>query len=178
MVFENWHTPPPIDVEAWELVSSSPEEALMAKTMELQNYAGTLLKIDINRKIEILKGETIEKMLSVELGNKVKSVGFTTTNALKNAGDISWDQKTGAPCMWNLDMFTPSPGTVIVVPYEEGVEGKIATTDYFGEIAADRIKTEGGVLYFKADGLSRGKLGIPPGRAKPAQAAMLPMKAC
>lgn len=167
MVFENWHTPPPIDVEAWELVSSSPEAVLMTKNMELQNYAGTLLKIDINRKIEILKAGAIEKMLSVPLGSKVKSVGFTTTNTLKNAGDISWDQKTGAPCIWNLDMFTPSPETVILMPYEAAAEGKIATTDYFGEIARDRIKTEQGVLYFKADGLSRGKLGIPPGRAKP-----------
>jgi hypothetical protein len=63
-------------------------------------------------------------------------------------------------------MFTPSPKTVIVVPYQEAATGKIATTNYFGEIANDRIAYKNGVLLFKADGKSRGKLGIPPNRAK------------
>lgn len=166
MIFDNWHTPPPIDTEDWQLVSSSEKEAAMSKSMELKNYAGTLLKINLNRSVQMLDVPAIENMLAVSLGNKVKSVGFKTINKLQNTGNFAWDQKTGAPCMWNLDMFTPSPETVILVPYETSVQGKIATTDYFGEIPADRIKMEDGMLYFKADGHSRGKLGIPPQRAK------------
>lgn len=167
MVFDNWHTPAPIDTEEWQLVSSSAKDAEMSKSMELKNYAGTLLKLDINRKVQLLNVPEIEQLLAISLGDDVKPVGFKTTNTLKNTSDISWDQKTGAPCMWNLDMFTPSPETVILIPYDSSAQGKVATTDYFGEISSDRIKMENGVLYFKADGLSRGKLGIPPNRVKP-----------
>jgi hypothetical protein len=63
-------------------------------------------------------------------------------------------------------MFMPTDSTVILVPYEETAQGKIATTDYFGEIDKDRIAYKDGVLYFKADGKSRGKLGLSPQRAK------------
>ena len=70
------------------------------------------------------------------------------------------------PCIWMLDMFPPSPSTTIIVPYEPGDGSKPATTDYFGEIQADRIRFENGILLFKADGKSRGKLGIHPLRAK------------
>jgi hypothetical protein len=165
MVFDNWHTPPPIDTEEWQLLSSSSNAALLSKDMNLQNYAGTNLKLNISRKIEILEPSAIEKLLGISL-DKISSVGFNTINTLKNTGDSAWDQKSGAPCMWNLDMFTPSAKTVIVVPYEKEAEGKVATTDYFGEIDSNRITIEDGTLYFKADGHSRGKLGLPPNRAK------------
>lgn len=62
-----------------------------------------------------------------------------------------------------LDMFNPSDSAVTVVPYLEGDEtqlGKIATTDYFGEIPADRIKSENGILYFRTDGKFRSKIGM------------------
>ena len=167
MEFENWHTPPPIDIEPWDLVSSSEKDARLVKKMELKNYAGTSLKINIDRKIEILEPATIGEMLSVSLGDKVQAVGFRTTNTLQNVGDKAWDEQSGAPCMWSLDMFTPTPGTVIIIPYETAGEGKVATTDYFGEISPDRLKMEEGIIYFKADGLSRGKLGIPPQRVRP-----------
>src|ERR1700733_11975074 len=88
-------------------------------------------------------------------------------------GNQPWTDATGMPCVWMLDMFRPSPGVVILVPYNEGQgkdaggkEGKIATTDYFGQIPAERIRYEKGVLLFKADGKSRGKLGLSPMRAR------------
>ena len=43
----------------------------------------------------------------------------------------------------------------------------MATTGYFGEIPADRIKLTGNTLYFRADGKSRGKLGILPAYVLP-----------
>ncbi len=134
--------------------------------MDLLNYAGTKLKIKIERQIEVLENSDIEKVLSVQLNENIKAVGFKTINTLINAGDKEWNRETGAPCMWNLDMFSPSPKTVIVIPYQESASGKVATTDYFGEISKDRIQYANGVLLFKADGKSRGKLGIPPNRAK------------
>jgi hypothetical protein len=166
MEFENWHTPAAVDNESWHMDSSSGTKVSLSKTTELQNYAGTTLSVKLERDIEILEPRFIQEALGIELNNTVKSVGFSTQNKITNTGRNTWDKTSGAPCLWNLDMFTPSPKTVIVVPYQETATGKIATTNYFGEIANDRIAYKNGVLLFKADGKSRGKLGIPPNRAK------------
>jgi hypothetical protein len=166
MEFANWHTPAAVDNESWDLVSSSDTKVSMSKATQLQNYAGTQLNIKLERDVEILEPDVINLLLGITASDSVKSVGFTTINTIINAGDKAWDATTGAPCLWNLDMFTPSPKTVIVVPYVDKATGKVATTNYFGEIAKDRIAYSNGILLFKADGKSRGKLGIPPNRAK------------
>ncbi|TXK36484.1 hypothetical protein FVR03_17665 [Pontibacter qinzhouensis] len=167
MVFSNWVTPPAIDTEPWHVVSSSSDRVSLTKKTELLNYAGTLLKASIKRDIRLLSLAEIEQQLGVKAGGNVKAVGFSTDNALSNVGEQPWTSQTGAPCIWILDMFNPSPGTVIVLPYKEQAAGKVATTDYFGEIPEDRILYNAGVLYFKADGKARGKLGLSPERAKP-----------
>lgn len=167
MTFENWHTPPAIDIEKWDLVSADSQQVSMSKSMQLLNYAGTPLAIRIDREVRILENENITHDLGVELGADVQAVGFATMNTLTNSGTFAWDKTTGAPCMWNLDMFAPAPNTVILIPYEEQGDGKVATTDYFGEIESSRIAYHNGVLFFKADGNSRGKLGLSPQRAKP-----------
>jgi hypothetical protein len=166
MEFDNWHTPAPFDSEAWDLVSSDNKKVSLTKDMSLLNYAGTTLKIKLTRDIAILENAGIEKALGITLNETTKSIGFTTSNTISNAGDSAWTTQTGAPCLWNLDMFAPSPKTVVVIPYEEKATGNVATTDYFGQIPTDRIKYGNGILFFKADGKSRGKLGIPPPRAK------------
>jgi hypothetical protein len=63
-------------------------------------------------------------------------------------------------------MFPPSGKTTIVIPYRECDGLKPATTDYFGEIPAGRISYQNELLFFKADGKKRGKLGIHPVVAK------------
>ncbi|WP_129714119.1 DUF6786 family protein [Pedobacter sp. SYP-B3415] len=166
MDFDNWHTPPGIDSESWQLTASTEKKASLRKDMELQNYAGTPIKLGIERDIEVIETGSIPGLLGIKPAAGVKSVAFRTTNVLINKGSNTWDEQSGAPCMWSLDMFSPSPGTVIVIPYVESAAGKVATTDYFGEIEKDRISFKDGVLFFKADGKSRGKLGIPPARVK------------
>lgn len=166
MEFANWKTPAPIDTEAWSLVSSDAASVNMSKDMNLTNYAGTLLKIKADRSVTLIDQNAINTDLGLAPGAAVKSVAFNTVNSLTNAGENAWDEKTGAPCMWNLDMFTPSEACTIVIPYNNNANGKVATTDYFGEIAKDRIHYKDGILFFKADGKSRGKLGIPPARVK------------
>ncbi|HZX57697.1 MAG TPA: DUF6786 family protein, partial [Mucilaginibacter sp.] len=39
MEFANWHTPAAFDHEKWELVSKNDTQAMLTKTMSLQNYA-------------------------------------------------------------------------------------------------------------------------------------------
>jgi hypothetical protein len=166
MKFDYWHTPAAFDFEQWRLTFHNDKMASLSKSTRVLNYVGMVFMLNVVRDIEILEPDSIKKMLGINFDNKVKSVAFKTTNTLINTGPIPWTKITGAPCLWNLDMFTPSPGVVIVVPYNANDTGKVATTNYFGEIPKDRIKYNNGILLFKADGHSRGKLGLPPNRAK------------
>ncbi len=166
MEFANWHTPAAIDNESWTLISRGEKQVALGKDMILPNYAGTTLKLKVNRDISLLEHPDIEKALAIQLDNNVKSIGIKTNNSIINTSSIAWTTKTGAPCLWNLDMFTPSPGAVIVIPYNERASGKVATTDYFGQIPPDRVVYKTGHLFFKVDGKSRGKLGMPVERTK------------
>jgi hypothetical protein len=66
-------------------------------------------------------------------------------------------------------MFNPAPHAVTFIPFNEGNEtelGKIVTSDYFGEIPADRMKTTDRMIYLKTDGNYRSKLGLNAKRTK------------
>jgi hypothetical protein len=165
MEFANWHTPAAFDHESWNVSSKNDTQVSLNKAMHLVNYAGTTLDLKVERDISLLSGNDIQKLLDVQPDSAVKAVGIKTDNSITNTGSSAWTSQTGAPCLWNLDMFNPSPNVVIVMPYRDG-EGKVATTDYFGQIPPDRVKYEKSPLYFKADGKSRGKLGMPASRTK------------
>jgi hypothetical protein len=167
MAFANWRTPPPFDTEAWEITEHTTQSVTLLKEVELQNYSGTLLKFSVSRKIELLDRPDIERLLDIAADTALRVVGYRTENLLTNTDQINWTENTGMPCLWLLDMFPPSPSTVIAIPYDTADHSKPATTDYFGEIPADRLKIDQGTLFFKADGTSRGKLGIHPQRARP-----------
>jgi hypothetical protein len=169
MVFGNWKTPPPYDTEAWTVTAQNGRSVSLHKDMQLVNYAGTSLELSVGRSITILNRRAIDSLLHLSPDTAVRAVGYRTMNTITNTGPQAWTGVTGMPCLWMLDMFRPAPATVILVPYREDVKdkkSKPATTDYFGEIPSDRIRYEQGVLLFKADGRSRGKLGLPPTRAR------------
>ncbi len=169
MEFTNWKTPAAFDTEPWEVTLHSDTVVDLRKDMQLTNYAGSRLHLSIDRSIAILNQVAIDSILGLTADTAVHVVGYRTFNILTNTGGQPWTEATGMPCLWLLDMFNPSPATVIIIPYGSatGDTSKPATTDYFGEIAADRIKLDNNTLYFKADGKSRGKLGMHPKRAKP-----------
>lgn len=160
---DNWHTPKPIDIEPWEVKNASEKQVEMAKYMELRNFKGNVLNIEVSRIVK-LKGNTqITGDIGMPLPENVKAVAYGTDNIITNKNNFEWTPETGTVCIWMLDMFNPSDSAVTVVPYLEGDEtqlGKIATTDYFGEIPADRIKSENGILYFRTDGKFRSKIGM------------------
>ena len=163
MVFENWKTPAPIDTENWEVDKRNDQAVTLKKDISISNYAGTLLNMHVTREIAVQDKNKIESTLSIQIGDSIKFVGYSTNNILKNTGDAEWNEQTGMPCIWILDMFNPSDSTVIVIPHKPAESGKkVATTNYFGEIPPDRIKFSDNTLFFKADGKSRGKLGILP----------------
>ena len=162
-VYDNWHTPKAIDIEAWETKNVTDKEATFLKEMELPNYVGRTLHLEVERRITLLEDGQIEQGLSVTIPEEVSTVAYTTENKITNRNDFEWTEETGTVCIWMLDMYNPSDEAVTVIPYNEGEEdelGKVVTSDYFGEIAAERLIDEEGVLYFKTDGKSRGKLGM------------------
>jgi hypothetical protein len=168
MTFDNWHTPAAVDKESWQLENDSctGKSVYLTKVTRMQNYAGAVFDIKLSRAIIILENADIDKTLGITLDSTVKAVGYSTINSITNIGKQAWTEQTGAPCLWNLDMFNPSPSVTIVIPYQQQANGEIATTDYFGQIPPDRVKFENGTLFYKADGKQRGKLGIPPNRLK------------
>jgi len=166
MEFANWHTPAAFDHERWELLSKNDTQAMLTKNMTLQNYAGTNLNVKVDRNVSLMNRKEILISMDIQPDSTVNIVGIKTENTITNMGSVAWTATTGAPCLWNLDMFTPSPGVRVIIPYHDNVSGKIATTDYFGQIPPDRVSSEQGFLYFKADGKSRGKLGMPAKRTK------------
>jgi hypothetical protein len=170
MTFENWFTPPPINSESWVLVEQTKTSVAMRKEMRLTNYSGTEFDLRIDRSVALLMKESIERILGVQVTDGLDYVAYETENIITNTGQKAWDKETGALSIWMLDMLKTSPNATVVIPFKEGEEkelGPVATTNYFGEIPPDRIKTEKGVIYFKVDGNKRGKLGLSWKRVKP-----------
>lgn len=169
MVFANWKTPAPFDSEPWKVIDKTSQSVTMQKNMELINYRGTNLNIGVKRSIQILSNSEISQKIGLDLDASVKAVGYQTDNIITNDGKTAWTEATGVPCIWMLDMFNPSPATVIVVPFKN-LSGKpfdkVVTSDYFGQIPPDRLKHNDDMLFLKADGKSRGKLGVAPDFAK------------
>ncbi len=170
MVFNHWKTPAPFDTEPWKVTAQTNNSVTMQNDMQLTNYKGTPLQLSVTRTVDILNNDDINKSTGLSLDTSVKVVGYKTTNTLANTGKDEWTEATGMPCIWILDMMKNTPATVIVVPYKNaaGEDFKnVATTDYFGQIPPDRLRHDDNKLLFKADGKSRGKLGIKPKYAKP-----------
>ena len=170
MVFDHWKTPAAFDTETWKVTAQTGKSVTMQKDMQLTNYHNTQLNLSVTRSVDILNDDEIKASTGLSLDSNVKVVAYQTINTLTNTGKDAWTESTGMPCIWILDMMKNTPSTVIVVPYKNAAGAKfedVATTNYFGEISADRLKHDDNKLLFKADGKSRGKLGIKPKYAKP-----------
>jgi len=168
--FKDWQVPAPIDWGGWAVVSKDPTSAHFRNTFSLINFSGTKLDIQADRFVRLLEPADVKKHFGVDVPSGVKAVAYESDNNVKNAGSNAWDKRTGAVSIWILCMYNPSPATTIVIPYVEGPEeklGPIVNDTYFGKVAANRLKAKGGVLFFKADGCERGKIGFSPKRAKP-----------
>ena len=169
MVFENWKTPSSFDTENWTLQSKDSRHVLMSKDMKILNYAGNTLSLRVDRTIRMLDNQQISALIGFFPDTAIHRVGYETENTLTNTGSQKWTSRTGMPCIWILDMFKPSAATAIVVPFQKTSDSdfsKVVTTNYFGEIPSDRIQHADSLLIFKADGKSRGKLGISSSKAK------------
>lgn len=166
-VFDNWYVPAPLDTEGFDLVRSNESSAIFKKNMLLQNYSGTRFKLNVVREIYLLSPEKIRGFLEVNPGG-LSMVAYETLNSVENTGEKGWEKETGLLSIWMLGMLIPSPEVTVVIPVLPGDEenlGPKVNDDYFGKISSDRLHVKDRTIFFKADGKSRGKIGIPPLRA-------------
>ncbi len=167
-VYDDWQTPAFMDSTPFEVISLTDSTALFACDAEADNYSGTHLKFRIEREVSVLSENDIIKQLGIDVKG-LKSVAYKSSNVLINKGDNEWVKKTGLLSVWMLGMYNPSPSVVVAIPFnpgEEKVMGPAVNDSYFGKISPDRLKVSGNNIFFRADGKSRGKIGLPPLRAK------------
>ena len=165
--FDNWYVPPALDTEPFNVVEQDLKSVLFQKEMKLMNYTGTKFNIEVTRKVILLNKEQIKTALQLDRED-FSVVAYETANSIKNIGALDWKKESGLLSIWLLSMFTPSPETTIIIPIKKGREverGVKINDEYFGKVAPDRLKMTEQTGYFKADGKSRGKIGVSPLRA-------------
>ncbi|MCD6202408.1 MAG: hypothetical protein J7K46_11440 [Bacteroidales bacterium] len=166
---DHWYTPAAFDTEPFETEEKSDSMVRFARDITLVNYSSHTFDIGIRRTVHLLEENDLKDLLDERLPRNVKWVGYETENVLENKGDQAWTKEFGMPSIWLLGMYRPSDATTIVIPFNTGdskVLGKVVNDAYFGKISPDRLKIKDGVIFFKGDGKSRGKIGLNPERAK------------
>lgn len=166
-IFDNWQVPALIDTETFEVSEKTSSTAIFTKKASIKNYSGAIFDLNIERKISLLNKTDIESQLRASLPNDVKFVAYSTSNKLTNTG-TDWKKESGLLSIWLLGMFTPTDHTTVIIPFKQAPDSEqLVTTNYFGEIPAERLNIQDSVLFFTCDGKYRSKLGIAPTIAKP-----------
>ena len=79
---DNWFTPRLLDLEAFDLISRTGNEASFSRTAELKNYSGTNFRIRIDRLIRVLTPNEAFAELGVNSAFDINSVAYQSTNSL------------------------------------------------------------------------------------------------
>jgi hypothetical protein len=167
-----WQVPAVIDTVAYEIVQSNASQAVFRTKASLNNYSGTKFDFDIERKINLLKKGELSNQLRTAIDKDIHCVAYETLNKITNAGSEDWTKQNGLISIWLLGMFTPTPQTIVMIPFNPIREARSHITDsYFGSIPAERLQVKDSVLYFTCDGKYRSKIGLAPAIAKPIAAS-------
>ncbi|MBN2291086.1 MAG: hypothetical protein JXM70_01600 [Pirellulales bacterium] len=166
---QNWCVPKPINEEPFEMAQRQKNRALFRKKMHVTNYSGTRFDIDLRREICLLTAEQIRTALSVALAPQVSAVAFQSDNRITNIGTSAWEKRSGLPSIWIIGMFRPSTSATVVIPIVPGDEDELgpAVRHYFGQVPAERLTTTKSHIFFRGDGMQRGKIGVSRKRARP-----------
>lgn len=165
-VFENWKVPAVLDTEGFDLKHADGQQVSLTKNTVLKNASGAEFNIGIDRKISILSRITVSSLFGIKIPEDLGVVAYQSENTITNKSTVAWTKDKGLLSIWLLCMFSPSPSTVVFVPYKTEGSSVIVNDEYFGKVPADRLIVENGTAYFKIDGKLRSKIGIPPERAK------------
>ena len=163
-VYENWQTPEFIDTMPFDVEDVTETSIMLTKDISFENYSGTAFSVRLLRKVTILSDEEVFQKSGINTAG-LNSVAYLSENSIINTGEEAWKKETGLLSVWMLGMFNPSPDVVVIIPVNKGDEnrlGPIVNDNYFGKISSDRLRVNGNHIFFKADGKSRGKIGVPP----------------
>jgi hypothetical protein len=166
--FASWKTPPALDTEPFETVSASSSEAVFRRRLTVRNWSGALFEVEVTRAVRLLSAPQLAERWKLAPPAGATFVAYETENRIANAGKQAWRPESGLVSVWLLGMYKPTPKSVIVIPFRTGDDaalGAKVNDVYFGKIAESRLKVGDGVLFFRADGESRGKIGLSPRRA-------------
>jgi hypothetical protein len=163
---DNWYVPKIIDLEPYNVASSSSGEAVFTKDGTLTNYSGTVFNFALSRKIRMIERDEAIKQLNLD-ATQASMVVYESINELKNTGSQAWKKESGLLSIWILGMFNPSPRATILIPYKGNKTAlrEIVNDNYFGRVPDDRLKKIGNTIFFKADGKHRSKIGLLPENA-------------
>jgi hypothetical protein len=158
---EHWQVPEAIDWGAWPVLAQSEREITFQKDMALVNRAGTALSLRATRSVRLLDDAAVTSMLSGASCTGCSIVAYESDNQIENTGADAWQEQSGLVSIWILGMFQHAPRTTVVIPYVAGEErGAVVNDKYFGAIAPERLKIDDKAIFFRADGTSRGKIGV------------------
>ena len=166
--FDDWKTPAPIDTEPFLIESQTHDSVVFRREFSVQNHSGFIFEVGVRRVVSILERARISDLLGADLGAGIDVVAYETRNEITNRGDTAWTPETGALSIWLLGMYKHSPETTVVIPVASGDRkelGPIVNDAYFGKVPGDRLKVRSDVLFFRADGQYRSKIGVTPQRS-------------
>jgi len=157
----NWYVPPAMDGGVRTPTGQDAASVSFHERIALQNVEGVKFDLSIDRKVEALAKDELEKLLGAALPEGARFVAFRTTNKVTNEAKAALPADAlVAP--WILGQFRPSPKTTVLLPYK-GAEDVIKK-DYFGVVPPDRLallpEGDGGVARFKGDAQLRSKIGV------------------
>lgn len=165
----NWFTPAAIDTMPYRVIRRSSGSMEFGAEFKLTNYSGTHFDVKVDRIVRVLEPTAAWKDLGLQPVGNVNLVAFESDNRITNAGPDAWKKQSGLLSIWILGQFNPSPGAAIVAPIKAGPESELGvkvTSDYFGSIPPGRFAVKDDVVYLKADGAYRSKIGINPRRSR------------
>lgn len=161
--FANWRVPASLDTHPFQVVSRASDRAQFESNITLSNYSGTRFDVLINREVRLLERASAWRELGMPSSEHVALIGYESRNVLRNVGPTTWSKETGLLSIWIMGMFSPGRAATIVVPIKRGPESELGpsvTSDYFGALAAHRLKVTESAIFFSGDGRFRSKLGI------------------
>ena len=161
-IYDEWQTPAFIDTTPFDVINRKDSSVLLSCDVETENYSGKSFNFRLERNVALLNAGEIKKQTGIDITGS-DYAAYRSDNKIINKGNESWTRETGLLSIWMLGMFNPSPAVVVVIPFKTGDErtmGPPVNDNYFGKIPDDRLKVTDNHIFFRADGQSRGKIGL------------------
>lgn len=169
-----WQTPHAMQEGEWEVRSRDASHVTFAKTMHVESWSRSAFDVAVERTVRVLGPDEVRARFGVAPPPSARWVAFETDNAVTNAGSRPWTRETGLLSIWILGMYAPARDARVVVPFDPAGSGPVVNDAYFGKIPPERLRVHDRFVELVADGERRGKIGVPPPRAKETLGSFVP----